>query len=143
MSETKFLSDLAHIGLESYADVPVFLEDPEGYLDYNSKKAENSNKMYTEPLSTGGEVYIQIEKACKELMSVNAYTTAIAVYQNFEKDLESIRKIVKTEEQMNIDDSISQVKINIIEAIKQREEYNSKRKAVLSKYSSIIKMVEK
>lgn len=141
MSDNKFLSYL--IGNESYADVPVFLEDPEGYLDYNSKKTENSNKMYTEPLSTGGEVYIQIERAGKELMSVNAYTTAIALYQAFEKDLETIRKIVKAEEQMNIDDSISQIKINIIEAIKQREEYNSKRKAILSKYSSIIKMVEK
>jgi hypothetical protein len=79
------LNGLLTVAEEGYSDISQFIEDPETYLNitYRSEDLKGKSVLYTTPLSTGGEVFTSIDKACQELIKVNAYTEALAIYQSF------------------------------------------------------------
>lgn len=131
------LDELLTVADENYSDVSQFLEDPERYL--NGSYKENSDTLYTTPISTGGVTFMSIDKACNELIAVKAFTEALYIYQSFMDHLESIKPGLSKDDVKNIDGTIEEIKKKILNTMKSRDDYISLRKSTLAKYSAIIK----
>lgn len=134
------LNRLLTIANENYSDISQFLEDPEGYLDGSYQSKDDS--LYTTPISTGGITFTSIDKACNELIKVNAFTEALYIYQTFMEQLESIRIGVSKDDEKNIEGTIKEIKKRILNTMKMRDDYISLRKSTLAKYSAIIKELQ-
>lgn len=138
------LNGLLTVAEEGYSDISQFIEDPETYLNitYRSEDLKGKSVLYTTPLSTGGEVFTSIDKACQELIKVNAYTEALAIYQSFIDTVEGIKEGLSKQELQNLDWSIDEVKRKILEVMKERDEYTSRRKATIARYSALVSKIK-
>jgi hypothetical protein len=134
------LDDLLTVAEEGYSDISQFMSDPENYLNITYRNADihGDATLYTAPLSTGGEVFVTIDKACQELVKVNAFTEALAIYQSFLDTIYSIRDGLSKQELQNLDWTIDEVKSKILEIMKDRDEYTSKRKSTIARYSALV-----
>ena len=130
-----------HFATESYGDVAVFFETPDNYLEskYNANQSASKDLLYTEPLSTGGNVFMAVEQIGKDLRKVNAYNEALLIYQTVIDRLELIKSNSSKEDVMNINGTVETLKSRIIDTMTEREDYNVARKSVLAKYSPILK----
>lgn len=126
------------IATESFGDASNFLRDPYIYLDRSNSSNPDKNGLYTSDLDTNGCVYTTITKACDELVKVNAYQEAIKMLTTF---IDLMNDIKKNNEHVTPDDienlnwSISEVQNKTMDVCKMRDEYTSKRKEILAKYS--------
>lgn len=125
------------VAMESFGDVTEFIRDPKLYLD-NSRKEHSTEAMYTADLDTNGRVYTTVVKACDELVKVNAYQEAIKIYTTIIDHMEYTKKnnpeVTKDDEE-NLNWAISELQNKMMNTCKLRDEYTSKRKSVLAKYS--------
>lgn len=126
---------------ESYADIAQFFVNQDAYLQHSYNK--QLDKLYTEPLSTGGIVYQSIAKACNDMINVHAYTEALMIYDKFIQRLENLAEDFTGEDRENIRNTISDIKGMVLETLKARDDYLAKRKSILAKYSSIIEELKK
>jgi hypothetical protein len=125
---------------EEYSDISQFFSDPDNYLDitYRTEESHNSNILYTAPISTGGMVYTTIDKACQELIKVNAYTEALALCQSFLDKIESIKENLAKEDLQNVNWSEDEIKKSILNIMKMRDDYTSLRKSTIARYSALV-----
>jgi len=130
-----------HLVTESYGDVAVFFETPDNYLEskYNANQAASKDLLYTEPLSTGGSVFMAVEQIGKDLRKVNAYNEALLIYQTLIDRLELVKNNSSKDDVVNVNSTIETLKSRIIDTMTEREDYNVARKGVLAKYSPILK----
>lgn len=122
---------------EDYSDISIFFKDEDFFL--SSYHKNNPEETYTEPLGVGGIVHNSVLKACKELVSVNAYTEALRIYQTFIDKLECIADGLDKRNVSNIQSSIDVMQGMVLETMKQRDSYYSRRKSIISKYSGLAK----
>lgn len=134
------LDELLTVADENYSDISQFLEDPERYLNdfYNGI----NDNLYTTPISTGGNSFLSVDKACAELIKVNAFTEALYIYQTFMDRLESIKSGLAKDDVQNVNGTIDELKKRILDTMKTRDDYVSLRKSTLAKYSAIIKGIK-
>ena len=127
------------------SEISTFINDPSQYLDvsYRQGKFLNPNTTYTNALSSEGIVYKSIIKACNELVKVNAYTEALCIYSAMIDLMTELLPDVEKDDQENLKWSIDEMKSLLIDTMKQRDEYTSKRKSVISKYSVIVEKLQK
>ena len=128
------------IALEEYSDLSVFCDDPVNYLDVTYRQMQFTNKdcIYTETLKTDGLVYSSIIKACNDLTKVNAYQEAILIYTKMISIFEKLKKTASKEDADNLQWSIDEMKSLLMKTIQMRDEYSSKRKAIISRYSELV-----
>ena len=131
------LDELLTVADENYSDISQFLEDSERYLDSSYKIGNDA--LYTTPISTGGDAFVSIDKACAELIKVKAFTEALYIYQSFVDRLKSLKSGLSKDDVKNIDGTIEETKKRILDTMKLRDDYVSLRKSTLAKYSAIIK----
>ena len=126
---------------ESYGDIAVFFETPDNYLEsrYHANQIADKDLLYTEPLSTGGNVFLAVEQAGKDLRRVNAYNEALLLYQTLIERITALLTEYSKEDTVNLNGTIEELKKRIIDTMMEREEYNVARKSVLAKYSPILK----
>lgn len=122
---------------EDYSDISIFFSDEELYLQGYHKN--NPGEVYTEPLGVNGIVFNSVKKAGKELISVNAYTEALRIYQTFIEKLELILDDLGKSERGNIENSIDVLQGMVLDSMKARDSYHSRRKSIISKYSGLVK----
>lgn len=143
-SKASFLESLVghkDMVTESYSDISIFLSESETYLDgiYNKNKSGDPDAAYTLPISSGGEVTMSIMKACKDLISVKAFTEALFIYQTYLDRLEDLKENLKQDDIMVIQDTIGCIQGEILNTVKERDDFYSNRKSILARYSGIIK----
>ena len=102
---------------------------------------KNPEALFTEDLKTDGKVYTSVISACNELVKVNAYTEALAIYAKFIEIIEELIKTSSKEDKDNLEWSMNELKSSLLKVMKSRDDYTSKRKAVLAKYSDLIKKI--
>ena len=129
------------IANEDYSDLYMFITRPNVYLDdlYDKNSILDEDYLYTTQLATGGDIYISAIKACNELIKVGYYDEA---YLICEKMIKLMNKLLKSTSKVDIDilkDSIKEMRSFMVNIIKQKEEYESKRKSIYAKYESILK----
>lgn len=123
---------------EALSDVSTFLDDPEQYLVINHRenKMRFGKAAYTSSIDVGGELYNSVERVCKELRSVNCYQEAIELYQNLICRLQDfLTEPISKEDKDNIEFTINEFKSELLNVMKDRDEYISKRNSILGKYS--------
>lgn len=140
----KFINSL-DIATESISDITTFIDNPDFYLEATNKKTsfEGEHRSYVEALQTGGRLYQSIITIGNELIRVNAYAEAIRLYSAmidrftiFSKDSDLTKDDVE-----EIKWSISELKTTLMNVLSLRDEYNSKRKSVIAKYSDLLNML--
>ena len=129
------------IATEDYSDISVFLEDPIRYLDYSSRneKFSDPDALYCKALDTNGIIYNSVTKACNDLVRVNAYSEAMAIYSKMIEVYESLLDQIPKDEKGNVEWAIGEMKNALMNTMKQRDEYTSKRKATIARYSYLAK----
>lgn len=124
---------------ESLSDVSAFLDDPEQYLmvTYRENKIKYGDGLsYTYTIGVGGDLYNSIERVCKELRSVNCYQEVIQLYNTLIHRLELfLEESLSNEDKETIDFVINEFKSELLNVMKERDEYLSRRNAILGKYS--------
>lgn len=138
--------DPSFIAQEEYSDISTFVDDPVNYLDITSREIRFSNPdaIYTEVLNTDGKLYMSVDRACNELIKVNAYNEAIALYSyliNVMKQLSS--KNISKDDTDNLNWSIDETKTKLLKTIALRDDYTSKRKSIVALYSDLIDKISK
>lgn len=123
--------------IEEYSDISVFFKDQDLYLDSYHKN--NPEELYTEPLGYKGIVCDSIIKAGRELTKVNAFTEALLLYQTFIERLEIIGDGLARQEKAILENTIDVMQGIVLDTMRARDEYHSKRKATIARYSSLIK----
>lgn len=134
------------IAQEEYSDISTFVEDPINYLDITSREMRfsNPNTLYTDVLNTDGKLYMSIDRACNELIKVNAYNEAIALYSYLVNILKRlITKNISKDDIDNLNWSIDEARSKVLNTIALRDEYTSKRKSVVARYSDLIDKISK
>lgn len=144
----EFFKDIAPslIAQEEYSDISTFVEDPINYLDITSREMRfsNPNSLYTEVLNTDGKLYMSIDRACNELIKVNAYNEAIALYSYLVNILKRLStKNISKDDINNLNWSIDEARSKVLNTIALRDEYTSKRKSVVARYSDLIDKISK
>ena len=129
---------------ESLSDISIFMENPDYYLDMTKKKnVLDENNSYASALDIDGELYLSIEKACNELVKVNAYQEAISIYEEMIKICKELKDhVTKNSDKTILNTTIDEFKTSIMQVMKQRTQYTSRRKSILGKYSDIIKRLK-
>lgn len=129
------------IATEEYSDISVFLEDPIRYLDISSRneKILDPESIYCKALDTDGIIYNSVIKACNDLVKVNAYSEAMAIYTRMIEVYESLLDQIPKDEKDNVEWAIGEMKNALMDTMKQRDEYTSKRKATIARYSYLAK----
>lgn len=122
---------------EEYSDISLFFKDDDFYLESYHKN--NPGEIYTEPLGMEGVVCNSVIKAGKELTKVNAYTEALLIYQSFIDKLEQTSEGLNKQDKRNLENSIDIIQGLVLNTMKERDEYHSKRKSVIARYSELIK----
>lgn len=122
---------------EAYSDVSLFFKDDEFYLESYHKN--NPGEVYTEPLGMEGIVCNSVIKAGKELTKVNAYTEALLIYQTFIDKLEKMSEGLNKQDKRNLENSIDIIQGLVLNTMKERDEYQSRRKSVIARYSGLTK----
>lgn len=125
---------------ESLSDISTFLDDPEQYLmvTYRENKIKYGDGLsYTYTLGVGGDLYNSIERVCKELRNVNCYQEVIQLYNILIHRLECFLKeeSLSNDDKETIDFAINEFKSELLNVMKERDEYLSRRNAILGKYS--------
>lgn len=123
--------------MEDYSDISVFFNDCDLYMEGYHKN--NPGDLYTEPLGVDGVVYTSVIKAGKELISVNAYTEALRIYQTTIDKLEEIAEGLNKKDQENVRASIDNLQGLVLTTMKLRDSYQAKRRSIISKYSNLVK----
>lgn len=127
---------IIHPTCESYTDIYQFFTNADVFLPILHRSSPD--ELYTKPLSMGGNIYLSIEKACQELNRVNAYMESLTIYNAFLQKLEEIKKELDGEERLNVQMSIDGIQESILKTMQLRDQYTSKRKEILAKYSTVI-----
>ena len=128
----------------SYGEVLTFLKNPDDYLDNNwARDKYQEGLIYTERLRSDGSITCSIKKMGSELLKVNAYTEAIAIYSSFLDHLKRIQAEVAKVDKDNIRSTIDDIQACILKAVTAREEYTSNRKSILSRFDSVLKEIHK
>lgn len=122
---------------ESYSDISLFFKDDYFYLESYHKN--NPGEVYTEPLGIDGIVCNSVIKAGKELTKVNAYAEALLIYQTFIDRLENMSEGLNKRDKNNIENTIDIIQGLVLDVMKERDEYYSKRKSVIARYSELTK----
>lgn len=127
--------------MESVSDVSTFLKDPDTYLQvtYQSNRLSDEDALYTGSLDTNSEIYNSVETACKELISVHAFTEAIAIYDHMIDKCSAILSTVSKVDKENLEWTINEFKSSLLNTMKLRDEYTSKRRSIIAKYQDLIK----
>lgn len=124
---------------ESLSDVSTFLNDPEQYLmvTYRENQIKHGNKVpYTFTIGIGGELYNSIERVCKEFRSVNCYQEAIDLYNSLINRLELfLGDNLSKEDKETVEFTLNEFKSELLDVMKERDDYLSRRNAILGKYS--------
>lgn len=134
--------DGMNIATEELSDVSMFFKDPSQFLDieYRENKASNPDILYTADLDTGGKVFTSVVKACTELVKVNAYQEALLILSQTIDKMKMLREDnLGKDDNENLDWSINELKTMVLKTSQARDEYTSKRKSVLAKYSLLYK----
>jgi len=125
-----------------YGDAITFLKEPDNYLDQKwATDKYQDGALYTSYLSQDGAITCNINRIGNELLKVNAYTEALALYSKY---LESVKKIyeeVSKKDKDNLSGTIDMFQRNILDTVEAREEYTSNRKATLARFEDIIKTI--
>lgn len=129
------------VAMESYEiqELSPFFNDPGEYLDNLFRM---NNTEYGNVLHEDGRIFCIVNAAANELIKVNAYTEALALYDNLLQVIEKLLKTVPKDKKSIFQYSIDTLKDNIIKTIGLRDEYTSKRKSVLSKYSDLLERLK-
>lgn len=127
---------IIHPTCESYTDIYQFFTNADVFLPILHRASPDD--LYTKPLGMGGNIYLSVDKACQELNRVNAFAESLMIYNTFLQRLEKIKKELDGEEKINIQMSINGIQEAILKTMQLRDQYTSKRKEVLAKYSTII-----
>lgn len=122
---------------EEYSDISIFFKDDFFYLESYHKN--HPDEFYTEPLGIDGIVSNSIIKAGKDLVKVNAYTEALLIYQSFIEKLEILSEDLGKQDKTVINNTIDVIQGLVLNTMKEREEYQSKRKSIIAKYSYLTK----
>ena len=72
-------------------------------------------------------------------MKVNAYTEALLIYQSFIEKLEILSEDLGKQDKTVINNTIDVIQGLVLNTMKEREEYQSKRKSIIAKYSYLTK----
>jgi len=126
---------------ESLSDISTFMDDPEQYLMtvHRENQIVQGEKLFTATIGAGGELYKSIDFACAELLKVNCYQEVIELYQSLIGKLNDFKETLSSEDKDNVEFTIEQFKLNLLNAMKARDEYTAKRKSILGKYSILFK----
>lgn len=129
------------IATEDYSDISVFLEDPIRYLDISSRneKISDPDAIYCKTLDTNGIVYNSVVKACSDLVKVNAYAEAMAIYSRIIDVYTSLLDQIPSDEKENVEWAIGELNNLLMDTMKQRDDYTSKRKSMIARYSYLTK----
>lgn len=122
---------------EEYSDISLFFKDDDFYLESYHKN--NPEEIYTEPLGIEGVVANSVIKAGRELTKVNAYTEALLIYQSFIDKLEMVSEGLDRFDRGNIQNTIDTIQGFVLDTMKERDEYHSKRKSIIARYSGLTK----
>lgn len=122
---------------EEYSDISIFFEDDFFYLESYHKN--HPDEFYVEPLGIDGIVSNSIIKAGKDLVKVNAYTEALLIYQSFIEKLEILAEDIDKRDKSILKNTIDVIQGLVLDTMKEREEYHSKRKSIIAKYSYLTK----
>lgn len=122
---------------EEYSDISIFFKDQDFYLESYHKN--NPEEFYTEPLGYRGIVCDSIIKAGRELTKVNAFTEALLLYQSFIDRLEIIGDGLNRQEKAILENTVDMIQGIVLDTMRARDDYQSKRKATIARYSSLIK----
>ena len=127
------------------SEISTFIEDPSNYLEvsYRNGRFANPDITFTNTLSTEGTLYNSVVKACNELINVQAYTEAMLIYSCMIDRMTELLDDVDKDDQDNLKWSIDEMKTALLETMKQRDDYTSKRKSVVSKYSVLVDKLQK
>ena len=122
------------------SEISTFVENPSNYLEvsYRNGKFSNPNVTFTSTLSTEGMLYNSVVKACDELINVQAYTEAMLIYSCMIDRMTELLDDVDEDEQENLKWSIDEMKTALLKTMKQRDDYTSIRKSIISKYSVLV-----
>lgn len=131
------LDSLMIPAMEEYSDISIFFKDSDLYLEGYGKN--NPGETYTEPLSMDGIVCASVIKAGKELVNVNAYTEALRIYQSFIDKLEEISDGLGKQDRQNIEITVDIIQGLVLNTMKARDSYQSRRRSIISKYSGLVK----
>lgn len=126
---------------EEYSDISGFMTDSMNYLEVMERKNSRSREesLFTEPVSTGGIVTESVDKACQDLIKVQAYTEALYIAQKYMDKLIDLVGYVSKEEQKNLAITVDEMQEKILDMVKLRDEYTSKRRSVISRYATLLK----
>lgn len=126
----------------SYGNVLAFLKNPDEFLDNNwASDKYQEGLLYTETLRDDGLITCSIKKVGSELLKVNAFTEAIAVYTEYLDQLKRIQSEVAKKDKDNLQYTIDGIQKCILDAVTAREDYTSNRKAIMARFDSILKMI--
>ena len=140
-------SDDTIIATEALSDIAMFIENPDLYLEVTNRELkfqnDNNDIAYTEVLHTDGKVYASIVSIGNELVRVNAYAEAIKLYTAMiDKFTEFSKDSMLTKDDVeSLNWSIAELKSALMKVLSDRDEYASKRKGVLGKYSDLLKLL--
>lgn len=133
--------DRMMIATESLSDVGVFMENPTYYLETSTKRYPGAS--FVEELNTDGSLYLSVDNICSELLRVQAFQEAISIYERMIEICKELTGEVTSKKEKNVlIQTMDDFQCSIVDIMRQRNEYTSKRKAVLGKYSDIIKRVK-
>lgn len=143
-----FLSDIVNNESVSvanefyYGDVLAFLKDPDAFLDgkWTSGKF-NDDYLYTDLINSDGSITNSVKHMGYELIKINAYTEALAIFEGYLDMVKRIFNEVSKEDKDNIKYVIDDMQKEILDTIEKREEYTSNRKATLARFDDILKVI--
>ena len=139
----ELLGETEEVVMESVSDITPFIDDPESYLvamyrNYSSKSRNPEECQLTDILHVDGLLYCSIRKAGNDLNKVNAYDSTLVIYNKMVEIMTSLLDAIPKTEKETLQYSIDDMKEAILDTIKERDEFTSKRKATLAQYSILL-----
>lgn len=150
MGDSNFLSELVKDSKGSlavanefyYGDVLAFLREPDTFLDGKWATGKlDDDYLYTDWIRSDGSITCSIRHIAYDLIKVNAYTEALAIFEGYLELIKKIYNEVSKEDKDNIKYVIDDMQREILETISKREEYTSNRKATMARFDDIIKVI--
>ena len=128
------------IAMEAVSEITTFIDDPMTYLlnEFNRSKNKSprpNDILLSDVIHVDGKVYAEINKAGSELRKVNAYSEAISLYDKAISTIEGIMNEIPSKEKEIVEYTINELKMSLLDTIKERDDYTSRRKSIIAKYS--------